>query len=110
MSWGRPGGRSEIRGTKRETRNRTVPVMAHVWPLLAFVVAHADGEGQRLFQPWGNIRRGHPRRLSPRERVRRLPSRWVWCPTPNPLPRLPSGLCGAVLDEQPSMVPLERGW
>lgn len=46
-----------VRGTKRETRNRTVPHMAHVWPLMSFVLAHADGEGVMLFRPWGNIRR-----------------------------------------------------
>ena len=50
-------GGIHIRGTKRETRNRTVPFLAHVWPLLAFVLEHADGEGEMLFQPWQNIRR-----------------------------------------------------
>jgi integrase len=46
-----------VRGTKRATRNRVVPVMAHVWPLLAFVLDHADGEGDMLFKPWSNVRR-----------------------------------------------------
>ena len=46
-----------VRGTKRATRKRTVPAMAHTWPLLAFALAHADGAWEALFRPWTNMRR-----------------------------------------------------
>lgn len=46
-----------VRGTKRATRKRTVPVMGHTWPLLAYALAWADGEPPALFRPWSNMRR-----------------------------------------------------
>lgn len=46
-----------IRGTKRSKRRRFVTHMTHVWPLIAYALAWADGEGEMLFRPWSNMRR-----------------------------------------------------
>ena len=46
-----------IRGTKRTTRYRTVPVMSpETRSLLAYALEHAQGKN-RLFAPWSNVRR-----------------------------------------------------
>lgn len=49
---------AHVRGTKRKTRDRRVPVVL-TWQrqLLAFALAHADGAGGMLFSRWGNVRR-----------------------------------------------------
>ena len=51
-------GRVLLRGTKRPTRWRTVPIVT-TWQksLLAYSVKFAEGTDGRLFGPWGNIRR-----------------------------------------------------
>jgi integrase len=47
-----------LRGTKRKTRFRTVPIVSPAQQsLLAYAVEHAKGEEEALFQPWGNVRR-----------------------------------------------------
>lgn len=47
-----------LRGTKTDTRLRTVPVELE-WQrqLIAFALAHADGAKGALFSAWGNVRR-----------------------------------------------------
>jgi len=47
-----------IRGTKRTTRRRTVPVVSDEGVgLLRHALENAEGEGEMLFRPWGNVRR-----------------------------------------------------
>src|SRR5262249_23528219 len=47
-----------IRGTKRTTRFRTVPVVSPAArSLLAYALEHASGKEGFLFQPWGTARR-----------------------------------------------------
>jgi integrase len=47
-----------LRGTKRKTRFRTVPIVSPAQrSLLAYALEHAKREGDALFQPWGNVRR-----------------------------------------------------
>lgn len=47
-----------IRGTKRSTRLRTVPIVGETArSLLEYVLTHAAGEGGLLFRPWSNVRR-----------------------------------------------------
>jgi integrase len=47
-----------IRGTKRRTRLRTVPVVGDLSrSLLEYAVKHAQGSDGLLFRPWGNVRR-----------------------------------------------------
>ena len=47
-----------IRGTKRATRDRWVPIVtADQRELIAFALAHADGTGGALFSRWSNMRR-----------------------------------------------------
>ena len=51
-------GRVLLRGTKRPTRWRTVPIVT-TWQksLLAYAMKFAEGANDRLFGAWGNIRR-----------------------------------------------------
>jgi integrase len=52
------GGAIFLRGTKRATRMREVPIESEGQrEFLAFALAHADGEGELLFRPWGSVRR-----------------------------------------------------
>src|SRR6266542_1760407 len=47
-----------LRGTKRKTRFRTVPIVSPAQQsLLAYALEHAKGAGEALFEPWGNVRR-----------------------------------------------------
>jgi len=47
-----------LRGTKRKTRFRTVPIVSPAQQsLLAYALEHAKGTGDALFQQWGNVRR-----------------------------------------------------
>ncbi len=47
-----------LRGTKRKTRFRTVPIVSPAQQsLLAYALDHAKGTGDPLFAPWGNVRR-----------------------------------------------------
>jgi len=47
-----------IRGTKRSTRLRTVPIVSEVSrSLLEYALTHAQGEAGFLFRPWSNVRR-----------------------------------------------------
>jgi hypothetical protein len=47
-----------IRGTKRSTRLRTVPIVGEMArSLLEYALEHAQGEGSLLFRPWTNVRR-----------------------------------------------------
>lgn len=47
-----------VRGTKRDTRDRVVPVVLPVCrALLDYARKHAEGEGGALFLPWSNINR-----------------------------------------------------
>jgi len=47
-----------IRGTKRKTRFRPVPIVTPAQrSLLDFALEYATGEGGVLFAPWGNVRR-----------------------------------------------------
>lgn len=46
-----------IRGTKTEKSRRFVPMLSVMWPLVAYALARADGEGDALFSPWSNLRR-----------------------------------------------------
>ncbi len=47
-----------LRGTKRKTRFRTVPIVSPAQhSLLAYALEHAKGAGEALFEPWGNVRR-----------------------------------------------------
>jgi integrase len=47
-----------VRGTKRATRWRSVPVVLPVGvELLRFAMSKAEGKSPRLFTPWGNVRR-----------------------------------------------------
>lgn len=47
-----------IRGTKRSSRLRRVPVVTPPQQqLLAYAVANAGGDGARLFRPWPSVRR-----------------------------------------------------
>jgi len=47
-----------IRGTKRSTRLRTVPIVGETArSLLEYALAYARGEGGLLFHPWANVRR-----------------------------------------------------
>ncbi len=47
-----------LRGTKRKTRFRTVPIVSPAQQsLLAYALEHAKGTSDALFQPWGNVRR-----------------------------------------------------
>ncbi len=47
-----------LRGTKRKTRFRTVPIVSPAQKsLLAYALEHARGAGDALFQPWANVRR-----------------------------------------------------
>ena len=47
-----------LRGTKRKTRFRTVPIVSPAQQsLLEYALEHAKGTGDALFQPWGNVRR-----------------------------------------------------
>lgn len=46
-----------IRGTKRATRFREVPIVtAEQKELLRYALAHAGGQDGALFRPWGNVR------------------------------------------------------
>jgi integrase len=46
-----------IRGTKRETRERTVPIATErQQDLMRFAVERAGGRGGKLFAPWSNVR------------------------------------------------------
>lgn len=49
---------AHLRGTKTDTRSRTVPVELD-WQrqLIALALAHADGKDGALFSTWGNVRR-----------------------------------------------------
>jgi integrase len=74
-----------VRGTKRETRDRFVPIpLPEQRSILSWVLEHANGKDGRLFQPWGNIRRdlalacarlGIPR-VSPND-LRRSYAKWL---------------------------------
>ena len=47
-----------LRGTKRKTRFRTVPIVSPAQQsLLAYAIEHAKGEDEALFLAWGNVRR-----------------------------------------------------
>jgi integrase len=47
-----------IRGTKRASRHREVPIVSHDQrSLLEHALKHAEGPGDPLFTPWGNARR-----------------------------------------------------
>src|SRR6266542_1589848 len=47
-----------LRGTKRKTRFRTVPIVSPAQQsLLAYALEHAKGADDALFQPWGNVHR-----------------------------------------------------
>ena len=47
-----------LRGTKRKTRFRTVPIVSPAQQsLLSYALEYAKGEGDALFQPWLNVRR-----------------------------------------------------
>jgi len=47
-----------IRGTKRSTRLRTVPIVGETArSLLEYTLAHAQGDDGLLFRPWTNVRR-----------------------------------------------------
>jgi hypothetical protein len=47
-----------LRGTKRKTRFRTVPIVSPAQKsLLAYAIEHARGAGDALFQRWANVRR-----------------------------------------------------
>jgi integrase len=47
-----------LRGTKRKTRKRTVPIETEAQrSLLKYALANGQGEGGRLFAPWGNVRK-----------------------------------------------------
>jgi integrase len=47
-----------LRGTKRKTRFRTVPIVSPLQrSLLEHTLRYAAGEGEALFRPWGNVRR-----------------------------------------------------
>jgi integrase len=47
-----------IRGTKRSTRLRTVPIVSEMArSLLEYALKHAQGEDGLLFRPWTNVRR-----------------------------------------------------
>jgi integrase len=47
-----------VRGTKRTTRWRTVPLVSQTQrSLIRYVLEHAQGKGGALFLPWGNARR-----------------------------------------------------
>ena len=48
----------QVHGTKRETRERAVPIVTDDQErLLRFALQHADGTDGRLFSSWSNIRR-----------------------------------------------------
>lgn len=52
--WREADGLVYVRGTKRETRDREVPVVLPACEdLLRFAVEHAQGTGGLLFRPWG---------------------------------------------------------
>jgi len=74
-----------VRGTKRETRWRTLPVFTRDQrALLGYAMTHAEGEGGRLFRPWGNVRhdleaacaRAQIERCSPND-LRRTFAHWM---------------------------------
>jgi len=47
-----------IRGTKRSTRLRTVPIVGEVArSLLEYALANGQGAGGLLFRPWTKVRR-----------------------------------------------------
>lgn len=46
-----------IRGTKTDKSRRHVPMLSVTWPLVAYTLERADGEGDMLFSPWPNLRR-----------------------------------------------------
>ena len=47
-----------IRGTKRASRHRVVPIVSQdQHTLLEFAIKHAGGPGEPLFEPWQNVRR-----------------------------------------------------
>lgn len=47
-----------LRGTKRRTRFRTVPIVSPAQrSLLEYALEHAKGHGDALFEPWANVRR-----------------------------------------------------
>ncbi len=47
-----------LRGTKRKTRFRTVPIVSPAQKsLLEYALEHAKGHGEALFAPWANVRR-----------------------------------------------------
>jgi integrase len=51
-------GTVQIRGTKRKTRFRTVPIVTPAQQsLLAYALDHAGGQEDLLFRRWGNVRR-----------------------------------------------------
>jgi len=52
-----PGGVVLLRGTKTEGSRRAVPIVGWARPLLEHAVRYAEGQGGRLFRPWGNVRR-----------------------------------------------------
>lgn len=48
-----------VRGTKRETRWRVVPLVSEVQrSLVKFALDHAEGRDGKLFAPWGNVGHG----------------------------------------------------
>ncbi len=46
-----------LRGTKRDTRDRSVPVPMFARGWLQFALDHAEGVDDKMFAPWTNVRR-----------------------------------------------------
>lgn len=46
-----------VRGTKTSARARVIPILSVFKPFADYARKHADGNAQRLFRPWANIRR-----------------------------------------------------
>jgi integrase len=46
-----------LRGTKTEASRRAVPIIGWAQKLLEHAIRYAEGQGGRLFRPWGNVRR-----------------------------------------------------
>ena len=46
-----------LRGTKRESRYRRVPIVAFARPWLTFAMEHATGKAPAVFERWTNVRR-----------------------------------------------------
>lgn len=79
------GNQVAVRGTKRKTRRRVVPVVLEDHrTLLAYALEHACGQQGRLFAPWTNVRH-HLRAACQRAGIapcspndlRRTHSRWL---------------------------------